>query len=345
MLIYRQPLPGTMARGARLSLTEAQQRVLEKWNRGGSTPYRLVIRAKVVLLAAQGYSDRHIARRLSINPITVARWRSRFLLLGTEGIRREAPRLGSPPRLAESIVRTILHKTLFERPAPGVRWSTRSLARAVGVSHSSVLRIWQAHDVRPPRSLVATLSRGSRFQPRSVDLVGVYVNPPRRAVAISLRTEERVRRAERAGGKAPTASRSRPVGRSWLTDLLAMLHPLDSRDLKGSAHRLSDSEFLSFLQSVKARRQRPERIELLSDSSPPTPPSPLTRWVHRYPEFSARVQVGGASVRQLVNEWFGDAATHPLSYRSPASLPDLRTAIDRWVRDSSGRPRPFVWTR
>jgi transposase len=334
-----------MPRAARLSLTEPQQKLLEKWSRGGSTPYRIVIRSKVVLLAAQGWSDRNIARRLGVNPITVARWRSRFLLLGVEGIRHEAPRLGSPPRVAESLVRSILHKTLFERPAPGVRWSTRSLARAVGVSHSTVRRVWKAHDVTPPRSLVATLARGSLFRAKSVDVVGVYINPPQRAVAISLRSEERTGRGQRPEGAPSLSNRPRPAAHAWVADLLAALHPLDDLELKGTAHRLSDSEFLSFLQSVNVRRKSREQIQLLSESSAATPSTSLIRWLHRYPEFSARIQAGGASVQQLVDEWLREASAQPLSHRPPASLPELRTAIDRWVRDSRSRPRPFVWTR
>jgi transcriptional regulator with XRE-family HTH domain len=329
----------------RLSLTETQREILGKWSRGGSTPYRLVIRSKVVLLAAQGCSNRSIARRLGINPITVARWRSRFLLLGVEGLRREAPRLGAPPRVSEALVRSIIHKTLFERPAPASRWSTRSLAGAVGVSHSTVRRIWKAYDVRPPRSLLAALGRGRPFHPKTVDVVGIYVNPPQRAVAISFRDEEEKRSRARASDPAATPSRSHPEGRSWVTDLVTTLHLLDGRQFKGSAGRLSDSEFLSFLQSVLRAREGREQIQLLAESDGPTPSAPLTRWLQRYPEFSAHVQVGGASVQQLVVEWLGEASNPALTDRPPASLPDLRAAIERWARDTGTKPRPFAWTR
>lgn len=334
-----------MPRVPRLAITEGQRELLGRWSRGGYTPYRLVIRSKIVLLAAQGVSNREIARRLAINPITVARWRSRFLLLGTEGIRREAPRLGAPPRLSEAQVRKIVRMTLLERPTPSRRWSLRSLARAAAVSHSTVRRIWKAYDVHPSRSLLSALARDRRFQPKSVDVVGIYVNPPQRAVAISLRDEEESRSAGPTGKLVSVSSRLHLPERSWMGDLVTTLNALDGCQFRGSSGRLSDSEFLSFLQSVMARRRGRERIQLLAESDGPKPSVPLSRWIRRYPEFSAHVQVGGASVQRLVVQWFGEDSTHPLSNRPPASLPELRAAVDRWVREKDTKRRPFAWTR
>jgi transposase len=334
-----------MPRSSRVVLTDEQRRALGKWGRGGSTPYRLVVRSKIVLLAAEGCSNREISRRLRVNPITVARWRSRFRLLGLEGIRHEAPRLGSPRPVSEILVRTILHKSLFEVPPDARHWSTRSLAREVGVSHSTVRRIWKAHDVRPPRSRIASISRVPRVGPRSVDLVGVYVNPPQRAVAISLR--------EPAGrGPAGLPRLSPPVtapnasgGKRWVTDLATTLNLLDQPKLQGSAPRHLNREFLSFLHSVQERRQGREQLHLLAESSDPNVTSPISRWLRRHPEVSARVQVRDAPLRQMVVEWVGDMSTHGSSAAPPRSLPGLQTAVERWAREAADQPRPFAWTR
>ncbi|MGA7649394.1 MAG: helix-turn-helix domain-containing protein [Thermoplasmata archaeon] len=334
-----------MSQAPRLTLTENQQQLLEKWSRGGSTPYRLVVRSKIVLLAAQGGSNRSIARRLRINPITVTRWRSRFRLLGIEGIRHEAPRLGSPPRVSKEVVRTILHKTLFERPPQPSRWSTRSLARAVGVSHSTVRRIWKAYDVRPSRSRVATLARDPRFHPKSIDVVGVYVNPPQRALAISLRDDEGPRAKKPTGRRAPPSPRSVSRGSPWMVDLVTTLNLLDNHELKGSAHRLLDREFLSFLHSVQRRRQGREQIRLFAVSAGGGTLVPLTRWLSRHTEFSAQVPVRNAPLQQIVVEWFGDPSSRQTADKPPASLPGLQTAVERWVRETNDQPRPFAWTR
>ncbi|MGA8302741.1 MAG: helix-turn-helix domain-containing protein [Thermoplasmata archaeon] len=334
-----------MATLPRLTLTENQRDVLEKWSRGGSTPYRLVIRSQIVLLAAKGGSSRSIARRLHVNAITVARWRSRFLLLGIEGIRHDSPRLGSPPPVSEKIVRTILQKTLLERPNHAPRWSTRSLAREVGVSHSTVQRIWRAFDVRPPRSRLATLTRDLTFRPKLVDVVGVYVNPPHRAVAMSLR-EDDVHRPKGSSGKPHSRPLSTRAGEgSWVVDLIATLNLLERREPKGSAHRFLDREFLSFLHSVQGRRKRQEQIQLFAESTGSAPPVALTRWLHRHRQFSARVWVGNPSLQQIVAEWFGDASARRPTVEPLASLPGLRTAVERWTRDARDGPRPFAWTR
>jgi transposase len=334
-----------MPRVARLSLSERQRAVLEKWSRGGSTPYRLVVRSRIILLASQGYSDRRIARRLRINPITVARWRSRFLVLGTEGIRREAPRLGSPPRIPSELVRTIVKKTLHEQPSASARWSTRSLARSVGVSHSTVHRIWKAYDVRPPRSRGGDTTRISQLRPRSIDVIGLYVNPPQRALAFSLRKE--------VGGptESPEPLAGRPAPRpeanrrSWMTSLLRTLTLLEDRSPKGSPVRYVDPEFLSFLQSVRTRRRGRERIMLLTDSASSRSSASLGRWLRRHPEFFLHLPDGKGPLREIVAEWLENGPPFPPSNATPGSLPGLRTAVERWVRETGVEPRPFAWTR
>jgi transposase len=334
-----------MSRAPRLTLVEKEKEILEKWSRGGSTPYRLVMRSRIVLLAARGHSNRGIALRLGINPITVARWRSRFLVLGIEGIRHEAPRLGSPPRVSEELVRAILDKSQFERPPHSSHWSTRSLARAVGVSHSTVRRIWQAHDFRPSRSRLTAIAHDPRFRPKSIDVVGVYVNPPRQAVAFSLRDDEGKDPGGPARRHAPPTTRPRPKGRSWMAELISTLNLLDIRQPKGSARGLVDPEFLSFLDSLRERRQGREQIRLLSAAPGGTPPVPLTRWLNRHPEFSAYGPIGNPPLQQIVVKWFGDSSSRLRTENPPASLPGLRMAVERWVREAGDEPRPFAWTR
>jgi DNA-binding transcriptional regulator YhcF (GntR family) len=334
-----------MAHRVRLTLTESQQKLLEKWGRGGSTPYRQVIRAQIILLAARQCSDRQIALQLHVNPITVARWRSRFQLLGVEGIRHEAPRLGSPPPVSRALVRTILRKTLLVPPPHRGPWSTRSLAREVGVSHSTIRRVWGAYDVRPARTRLATLARDSRFRPKSIDVVGVYVNPPQRVVALSVRSLEPTRGGRGEGTTPPTNTRPVPRRRSWIGELVTTLALLEDRELKGSAHRLVDPEFLSFLHSVRRQRRGKERIELLGGAAAAPPPTSLSRWLLRHPEFSAHTRTGDPPLRELVVEWFGDRSQGAPVDTPPASLPGLRTAVEHWARQRDNERRPFAWTR
>jgi transcriptional regulator with XRE-family HTH domain len=334
-----------MPRLPRLRLAEEQRQRLEKWSRGGATPYRLVHRAKVVLLAAEGMSNRRIASKLGLNPITVARWRSRFLLLGTEGIRQDAPRLGSPPPVPDWLVRTVLRKTMFERPTSSARWSTRTLAREVGVSHSTIRRIWKAFDARPGRSRLAALARDSRYHRKSIDVVGVYLNPPQRAVAIALRDDEASPSTQGSVCHGRPGARANGHDRPWMDDLVTTLSLLDGGEPKGSAHRLLDPEFLSFLHSLQGRRKGREEIRLIAESPGAAPSASLTRWLRRHPGFHAQFEVGELPLHEIVVDWLRESPAPRRTEEPPASLEGLRTAVESWVRAASESPRPFAWTR
>jgi len=322
-----------------LSLSAEQRQQLERWSRGGSTPYRLVVRSQIILLAATGASNRRIARHLRTNPITVARWRSRFGILGLEGIRTEAPRSGSPPPIADDVVRAILFKTVHERPPGRSHWSTRTLARAVGVSHSTVRRVWKRYDVRPNRSRVALLAEKSPLRAKKIDVVGLYLHPDRKAIAFSFEDE-----APRPPGVRDAAHRP------WLKDLVTTLNLLDQRNPQGpplrSSHRYVNQEFLTFLRSVQEGRTGDARIHLLAESEGGELGPALVRWLSRHPQVSARVREGGEPWKKQVAEWISElSATRSGSSSAPASLPSLRSALERWARDNRESPPHFAWTR
>jgi transposase-like protein len=315
-------------------LTDEQRAQLERWSRGGATPFRLVVRSQIVLLAADGHSNRSIARELHTNPITVARWRSRFGLLGLEGIRTEAPRSGSPPPIPKEVIRTILYKTLHERPKGRSHWSTRALARVVGVSHSTVRRVWKTFGIRPNRSRVARLAEESTYRPQRLDVVGVYVNPPQRAIAISFGDEPTKR--------SPPLN---PTSRPWLKDLVTTLNLLDRNPPVHSSQRYVDQEFLTFLRSIDERRSKDESIHLLAESEDSTPSRALTRWLSRHPQVLAQVHAGSAPWRDLVLEWIREVSASRPSDAPPISLPSLRTALERWAREHAESPAHFAWTK
>lgn len=327
-----------------IDLNEEQRSQLGRWSRGGSTPYRLVVRARIILLAADGHSNRDIARLLFTNPITVARWRSRFLLLGLPGIRTEAPRNGSPPPVSEEVVRRVISKTLSERPKGRTRWSTRSLAREVGVSHSTVRRIWRTYGIRPNRSTVSLLAQNSRFRPRKVDLLGVYVNPPQRAVAISLSEQATDQPAPARRSKEETSSAKGSAG-PWMKDLVTTLNLLDQQESVRTSRRHIDQEFLSFLRSVQERRLANDRILLLAEAAGPSLSPRLSRWLSRHPHVSTEVCDGPESWKQKVVETIRGASEDRSTESPPGGLPKLLNAVDRWKRVSDDGQRPFAWTQ
>lgn len=328
----------------RIVLNEAQRSQLERWSRGGSTPYRLVIRSQIILLASRGRTNREIARLLQTNPITVARWRSRFALFGLEGIRTEAPRNGSPPPVPPEVVRKIIEKTVHEHPSNRSRWTTRSLAREFGVSHSTVRRIWKSAGIRPNRSRVAMLAQESQFRPKKIDLVGVYVNPPQRAVAISLRDGS----SSNGGGSLGAASNGAAAGsssrRAWMMDLVTTLNTLDRGEPLRTSRRHVEQEFLTFLRSVQERRLGNEKIVLLAEASKPSLSPQLARWLSRHPHVSTRLRMGSEPWNQSLLEMIKEVPTSRPTESPPPSLPQLMSAVARWKRENDDRARPFAWT-
>ncbi|MGA8542648.1 MAG: helix-turn-helix domain-containing protein [Thermoplasmata archaeon] len=325
-------------------LDPAQRETLERWARGRRVPYRLVIRSRIILRAASGLNNRAIARILGVSPLTVACWRSRFALLGVDGIARDAPRLGSRRTLSDATLRTILLKTVRERPADGKAWTSRSLARAVGVSHSTVLRVWRAHQVRRYQTPIAALAHDPRFEPRAIDVSGVYLSVPHGVVMISERLP-RTSRSDRPGGeisKNEPTSGSRTARRSpgELVELLAQLEEFPPA--RSSAQR-SRKEFLAFLGSVAGHRERGERNHLLLTRVDDSLRSVIEKWSAGGPEIRQVDSVEDTSLHEMVGRWLSERSKKPRTQIELNELPELRRAVTRWASDQSAGVRPFAW--
>src|SRR5258707_13807654 len=167
-------------------LTSEQRAKLETYARGRSTPARVVLRARIVLLAGEGKQDLKIAHLLSIVPRTAARWRSRFLHDGIAGLEHDAPRPGRTPSISPQLLRMVIAKTTQERPSHATHWSTRTMAAVAGISEASVRRIWHSHGLKPHRVETFKLSNDPRFAEKLEDIVGLYLNPPEHAFVLSL---------------------------------------------------------------------------------------------------------------------------------------------------------------
>ena len=167
-----------------VTLTDEQRRTLQRWSRGRSTPARSVMRARIVLLAAEGKMNKDIAVELATDQQTVARWRRRFAAHGLAGIEKDAPRGGRKPTKRDRVARLIVEKTTRERPPNATHWSTRTLAKALGVSHMMVQRVWQANGLKPHLTRNFKVSNDPRFAGKLIDVVGLYLNPPEHALVL-----------------------------------------------------------------------------------------------------------------------------------------------------------------
>lgn len=180
-----------------VELTEAQATQLKSWARGRKTPARLVRRAQIVLLAAEGKQNKEIGLLLGVMPRIVALWRSRFLDQGVAGLEKDAPRSGRKPTLSETKVRSIIRRTTQDMPRNATQWSTRSMAKAEGVSAATVRRIWQRHGLKPHLIRTFKLSRDPHFVERLEDVVGLYLNPPEHAIVLSVDEKSQIQALDR----------------------------------------------------------------------------------------------------------------------------------------------------
>ncbi|HTS32970.1 MAG TPA: helix-turn-helix domain-containing protein [Thermoplasmata archaeon] len=298
-------------------LHRKEWRELRALAENSAAPGRLRLRARVVLRAAEGVPNQKIAAELGTDPGTVGRWRRRFLLHGTPGVLRDAPRSGRPPSVPNSKVELVIHKALDREDPTGRRWSVRRLAEATGVSRSTVQRIVRARGAPPSRRHpVSEGGRGMGFLDQVTDMVGVYLNPPERAIAFST--------DERAG--APRLGR-------------AGLRSLDELRRRGQAE-----EFRAFLQVIERETPSPLDVHLLLDSRLAPAPPELTRWLTQHPRFHLHYLPSDRAGLTLVDRLVSEFSRRRVRPGESPSAQRLRHAIREHFRRGRGVPGPFVWT-
>ena len=258
-------------------LTSEQRAKLETYARGRSAQARVVLRARIVLLAGKGKQDLKIAHRLSIVPRTAARWRSRFLHDGIAGLEHDAPRPGRTPSISPELVRMVIAKTTQERPSHATHWSTRTMAAVAGISEASVRRIWHSHGLKPHRVETFKLSNDPRFAEKLEDIVGLYLNPPEHALVLSLDEKSQIQALDRTQPGLPMKKgRAHTMTHDYkwhgTTTLFAALNTIDGSVMATCMERHRHQEWLKFLRLID--RQTPADLSS-PRPTPPRTPAPL----------------------------------------------------------------------
>ncbi len=306
-----------MRRAPPVHLTRDERRRLLAWMQARATPSRRAFRARIVLRAADGAQNRTIAEELGTAPGTVALWRRRFLVQRIPGIERDAPRPGRPPVIPTSTIQAIVRSTLGRRPPHAPYWSARSLARDMGVSKSTVQRVWKAHHLEPRRAAASFRpGSGPEFIRKVTDLVGLYLNPPERAMAFSV--------DERARGSA--------------------LRPSERRAISAFQERSRAAEFVAFLQTVDRETPRELDVHLLVDNRvAPTAPE-VRRWLVRHPRFYLHFLPSEGSSSSLLDRLVGEFTRKRVRSGTVPSVARLHGAIQHHFTTFRAGRRPFVWT-
>jgi transposase len=332
-----------------IRISSEEKRQLESFARGRSTPSRLVQRAEIVLLAAAGEENQEIAKKLGIARHTVARWRNRYAKLGLAGIAKDAPRSGRLPTISAERIEEIVRKTTQEVPSDATHWSTRSMARASGVSEATVRRIWKRHGLKPHRVRTFKLSNDPRFVEKLEEVIGLYLNPPEHALVLCVDEKSQIQALDRTQPGLPIkkgrcGTMTHDYKRHGTTTLFAALSTLDGKVIGSCMPRHRHQEWLKFLKQIDRETPKDQEIHLIADNYSTHKHPIVLRWLARHQRFQVHFTPTSASWLNMVERFFRDLTEKKLSRGVFHSVPDLEATILRAIEQHNIDPKPFIWT-
>lgn len=329
-----------------IQLSADEERMLTKLARSNTSEVRLARRARIVLLAASGRTNGEIAEALGIGRIQVGRWRERYAEGGLSAIERDRPRGGRKPTIdAAEVVR----RTTQTTPAAATQWSTRSLAKEMGVSDTTVLRVWRAHGLKPHRVESFKVSRDPKFVEKLEDIFGLYLSPPEHALVLCCDEKSQVQALDRTQPGLPlkkgrAATMTHDYKRHGTTTLFAALNTLEGSVIARCESRHRHTEWLTFLRQIDRETPKDKDLHLVCDNYATHKHPKVKQWLERHPRFHVHFTPTSASWLNMVERFFRDLTVDRLRRGVFRSVPDLVSAIEGYVADPNTQPKPFIWT-
>lgn len=339
-----------MRRAPQLQVTDDERTQLRHWARGRRTPVRLALRAKIILLAAEGHENRHIATAVGTSRQTVSLWRQRCVRHRLPGIEHDAPRGGRPSRRRQTLETHILHATTQTRPSAATHWSTRTLARHLGTNPTLVQRVWRAHGLKPHLVRPFKLSRDPRFQEKVEDVVGLYLNPPEHALVLSVDEKSQIQALDRTQPGLPMkkgrcGTMTHDDKRHGTTTLFAALNQLDGTVIGDCMPRHRHQEFIRFLKKIDRETPAGLALHLILDNYATHTHPAVRRWIRRHPRFHLHFIPTSSSWLNMVERWFRTLTERRIRRGVFRSVRELIQAIDEYLRHYNVAPKPFIWTK
>ena len=333
----------------RVVLTEEDRAQLQAWARRPKSAQALALRSRIVLAAAEGLGNTQVAQRLGIKRSTAATWRGRFAERGLAGLLDE-PRPGRPRTVSDEQVEAVITRTLESAPANATHWSTRSLATELGLSQSAVSRIWRAFGLAPHRQEAWKLSRDPLFIDKVRDVVGLYLDPPERAVVLCVDEKTQIQALDRTAPVFPMlpgvpARATHDYRRAGTSNLYAALD-LATGQVTGSLHaRHRAIEFRRFLATIDRQVPAGLEVHLVLDNVSTHKTPAIHRWLAAHPRFHLHFTPTSSSWLNLVERWFAELTTKKLQRGTHRTVRELNTDIRTWIATWNDNPRPYVWTK
>lgn len=334
---------------AELRLTEAEQEQLSAWSRRGKTAQALATRARIVVGCAQGQDNVRVARELRVTPQTVSKWRARFVTNRLDGL-LDAPRPGAPRQIGDAEVERVLAMTLNELPQDATHWSTRSMAHAAGLTQNAVFRIWRAFGLQPHRAETFKLSSDPLFIDKVRDIVGLYLDPPTRAVVLCVDEKAQIQALDRTQPILPLSfgipeRRTHDYARHGTTSLFAALDVASGKVIGQLRRRHRAGEFLKFLRTIDANVPKALDVHLVMDNYGTHKTPSVRAWFARHPRFHTHFTPTSGSWLNLIESWFAILTNKQIKRGSHRSTWELEQAIRDYLATYNKNPKAFVWTK
>lgn len=331
-------------------MTMEQRKTLEAWVKAKTTSQRVVLRSRICLMGADGISNNLIAKTLKISRPTVILWRRRFAEHGAGGIAEDAPHGPSFRRIDAEVVKLIVERTLHTQPPGATHWSTRTLAKEVGVSHVTVSRIWEAHGLQPHRIRTFKVSKDKRFVEKLTDVVGLYLNPPDKALVLCVDEKSQIQALDRTQPGLPMkkgrcGTMTHDYKRNGTTCLFAALNVLEGTVIGTCYPRHRHQEFLKFLRRIDRETPRNRELHLILDNYGTHSHPDVKQWLAKHPRFHLHFTPTSSSWLNLVERWFGELTRKRIRRGVFRSVPELIAAIEEFLQINNQQPQSFIWTK
>ncbi len=330
-------------------LSETDRNQLTKWVQAQGSPQQVVLRARILLLAAEAKQDLEIASELDINRHTAALWRKRFQAEGLDSVWQIRPGRGRKPLYDEKKVATMVEATLQTKPKGSTHWSCRTMARAQKVSKNTINRLWQQFNLKPHRTRQFKLSRDVKFLEKLTDVVGLYLNPPDKSLVLCIDEKSQIQALDRTQPGLPLkkgrcGTFTHDYVRHGTTSLFAALEILEGKVIGQCFARHRHQEFLKFLRRLDQEFPEKLKLHLVLDNYGTHKHPKVQSWLKRHARFAMHFIPTSSSWLNQVERWFGELTQKAVRRGAFASIADLQKAIEQFLEAWNEQPRPFVWT-
>jgi transposase len=339
-----------MRTGIVVEITPTARVRLEAIVANRSSPQKHVWRSQIVLLTWQGLGTNEIMRHTGKSKTVVWRWQERFMQEGVDGLLRDKTRPSRIPPLAPEVAETVVKLTIETAP-PGeaTHWTAAAMAELMGISASSVQRIWRAHGLQPHRIRQFKLSRDPEFVPKLRDIVGLYVDPPAHAIVLSVDEKSQIQALDRTQPSLPLkpgrlGTMTHDYKRNGTTTLFAALDVLEGKVIGRCMQRHRHQEFIRFLNAIEAEVPVGKIVHVILDNYGSHKHPKVRAWLNRHPRFVFHYTPTSASWLNAVEGFFAKLTKRRLKRGVFRSLVDLQAAINRFLAETNENPKPFVWT-